>query len=433
MLDLTNDSGAIAYDGDTMLGNSVSSTAVVYLNGAAVSGCAFAWAASNCAISGANTATVTVSAIDDGESEGTATCKVTGIPNYPNTELVKVFTVAKQYKGDHGQPGEPGVSITKNKQWYILHSAGAAEPPKPIDDDTEPAEPATPATMEKWMSTPPEAVNGYVVWTCYGSIFSDDTPENRHIKYSAPVKDNAYALAQGKTTNYYSPTEPVNKIKKGDCWFDTGYVRIDTPAAKSGYLGKFVVCQASTAGGVRVEAAGADRYVSSASGSTYLVKITPDNIDNGLFTAGTTAAYETGNLKQWDGDKWEDIAGELVTNKLTANYINALDITAKKITILDKDDPTKKLFEADGLDGNGSVSIANFTVKNDRLYSGKHDTIGSKEAGIYLGADGLSIGGNFKVTAGSVEISDYTKSITKKYSITDFDVVPNPAPAWWDS
>ena len=127
---------------------------------------------------------------------------------------------------------------------------------------------------------------------------------------------------------------------------------------------------------------------------------------------------------------WEDIGGELVTNKLTANYINALDITAKKITVLDKSNNNKPLFEADGINGTGNVSIANFTVRNDKLYSGKHDTIDSDEAGIYLGVDGLSIGSNFKVTAGSVEISDYTKSITKKYSITDFDVVPNPVPAW---
>lgn len=109
---MTNDSGAIAYDGNTMLGNSVSSTAAVYLNGAAVSGCAFAWTAANCTISGANTATVTVVAIDDGESEGTATCRVTGIPNYPNTELVKVFTVAKQYKGDQGEGGESTYTVS---------------------------------------------------------------------------------------------------------------------------------------------------------------------------------------------------------------------------------------------------------------------------------------------------------------------------------
>lgn len=76
------------------------------------------------------------------------------------------------------------------------------------------------------MSTPPEAVNGYVVWTCYGCIFSDDPGSGstgRHITYSSPVKDNAYALAQGRTTNYYSDTDPstVYSVKKGDCWFDT--------------------------------------------------------------------------------------------------------------------------------------------------------------------------------------------------------------------
>ena len=206
--------------------------------------------------------------------------------------------------GATGGTGEPGVSITKNKQWYILHSAGAAEPPKPIDDDTEPAELATPSTPEEWMSTPPEAVNGYVVWTCYGSIFSDDTPENRHIEYSAPVKDNAYALAQGKTTNYYSPTEPIHNVKKGDCWFDTGYVKIDTnPDKRTGYLGKFVSCQPSITGSVRVEASGANRYIPSKTGSTYLVKITPANIDDNKINieVGTTVAYETGNLKQCSG------------------------------------------------------------------------------------------------------------------------------------
>lgn len=91
--------------------------------------------------------------------------------------------------------------------------------------------------------------------------------------------------------------------------------------------------------------------------STYLVKITPENIDKINIEVGTTIAYEKGNLKQWNGNKWEDIAGELVTNKLTANYINALDITSKKITVLDKNNNT--LFEADGtktVDENGQVT-----------------------------------------------------------------------------
>ena len=81
-----------------------------------------------------------------------------------------------------------------------------------------------------------------------------------------------------------------------------------------------------------------------------MVKVTPDNIDKkGLFTVKTdstagTPAYETGNLKQWNGAKWEDIAGELVTNKLTANYINAMDITAKKLLV--KNDNKETLLDA---------------------------------------------------------------------------------------
>ena len=118
---------------------------------------------------------------------------------------------------------------------------------------------------------------------------------------------------------------------------------------------------------------------------------------------------------------WEDIGGELVANKITANYIIALDITAKKITVLDPDDNTKKLFEADGINGTGSVKIADFNVNQTGLYSGNHNSIESEENGVYLGADGISIGKNFKVKAGSVIMSDYTKSTIKKYRKIEYD------------
>ena len=178
-----------------------------------------------------------------------------------------------------------------------------------------------------------------------------------------------------------------------------------------------------------------------------MVKITPENIDKkGLFTVKTedtagTDAYETGNLKQCSGFNkdtkkaiWEDIAGELVTNKLTANYINALDITTKKITVLQdnnvaQSDSNPILFEADGLSGAGKVSIANFTVKNDKIYSDNHNTIDSGENGIYLGKNGLSIGSSFKVTTGidgtdpKIAIVGYTKSVEKKYCIVGFAAV----------
>lgn len=123
---------------------------------------------------------------------------------------------------------------------------------------------------------------------------------------------------------------------------------------------------------------------------------------------------------------WEDVGGELVANKLTANYINALDITAKKITVLNNNNATQSdsnpiLFEANGLSGTGSVKIANFTVNQTGLYSGEHNEIGSTKDGVYLGADGISIGSNFKITAGNVIISDYTKSTIKKYRKIEYD------------
>lgn len=100
----------------------------------------------------------------------------------------------------------------------------------------------------------------------------------------------------------------------------------------------------------------------------------PENINNNKINieVGTTAAYETGNLKQREGGKWEDIAGELVTNKLTANYINAMDITSKKMQVLDSNDDT--LFLADGINGNGEVNIGGFTVDSNRLYAGNPGT-----------------------------------------------------------
>ena len=66
--------------------------------------------------------------------------------------------------------------------------------------------------------------------------------------------------------------------------------------------------------------------------------------------------------------EWEDIGGELVANKLTANYINALDITAKKIQV--NDDNGKPLFKANGIPGeadSNKVTIGGFDVTKDAL------------------------------------------------------------------
>ena len=281
ILDLTNDSDAIAYDGNTILGNSVSSTAVVYLNGSTISGCTFAWTATNCTISGAtDSSTVTVSAIDDDKSEGTATCKVTLIPNYQDIKLVKVFTVAKQYKGN---PGANGPTPTSSTTYYIY----SADTPSLDDPKWE----TDPANLDK-------PNGGYFCWTKTVTTYSDGKTIT-----DGPNKDAAFALAQGKSTNYYSPTAPSVNIQKGDCWFDT-----------------------------------------------------------------SIAGKET--LKQWDGSAWQDIGGELVANKVTANYINALDITAKKITVLDGTNPVFIANTVDPASGSYDVNIGGFSVDSSTLLNG---------------------------------------------------------------
>lgn len=60
-----------------------------------------------------------------------------------------------------------------------------------------------------------------------------------------------YALAQGKTTNYYSDSNPAENplytMKDGDCWFCTvakeyKYVEVTTPGENEAeeYIGKYV-------------------------------------------------------------------------------------------------------------------------------------------------------------------------------------------------
>ena len=160
--------------------------------------------------------------------------------------------------------------------------------------------------------------------------------------------------------------------------------------------------------------------------STYLVKITPENIDKINIEVGTTVAYETGNLKQWNGDKWEDIAGELVTNKLTANYINAMDITAKKITVLDKSNNNKPLFEADGINGNGKVNIGGFTVDSDRLYAGTPGTSNSIELASFHNL--IAYKSNNQGVASSYAVSKIT--VNKATNLTVY--IRSDAESSWD-
>jgi len=316
-----------------------------------------------------------------------------------------------------GLKGDTGVAV---KEQYIWYQAAASKPTAPSDN-------SYPDGNSLWSLTPPADASD-PVWTTLQSIYDDDPGSGttgRHIKYTDPVKDEGYALAQGKTTNYYRETDPAlpadgnlaygRNIKIGDCWFDTGYTKVDpTPTVKSGCLGKYCA-MSSSIGTVRAADANATRLVNQKLDTGFtdrynVYKIIPGDSAKNL-TAGTWGIdaltnfstrtfYTTGDLKQWDGTSWVDVAGELVTNKLTTNYLNALDITTKKITVLENNNNSfnqntnKKLFEADGLSGNGSVTLAGFDVNYERLTSNVNlDMLSTGETGVYVGTEGIRLAG----------------------------------------
>ena len=214
------------------------------------------------------------------------------------------------------------------------------------------------------------------------SILNEDGQPMRDIPSRRPTTSTgaataqrALSIAQGKSTNYYGSADPrtaaggSHTVENGDCWFDTSYHSVtsnDTPSTdlnndhtfktKEAYIGYFI------------ETADTTTYPNG-----YRL-VTTDNYAT-LVTANSTIAYTTGKLKQWSdlAANWIDIGGELVTNKLTANYINALNITAKKITIYQDGDETKQvLFKANGLPGesdSNKVTIGGFEVDGENLAS----------------------------------------------------------------
>lgn len=202
--------------------------------------------------------------------------------------------------------------------------------------------------------------------------------------------DIVEVVAQGKSTNYYSKEDPATKknedgtalkylIKDGDCWFDTNpqYI-VDGVFVKDGVDNTIYIKD--------IEGRPTYYYMLPAApeDTPEYAAITADNIST--IADGTTIYTRLeGTLKQWVGNpntteegirgKWEDIGGELVANKVTATYINALDITAKKITVTDGKEGDNIVFRADGLtDSPDKVEIAGFKVSRTSIKKGEIGT-----------------------------------------------------------
>ena len=341
VLDLSNDSASLTYDSlGTKIGDAtVSCTGAVYLDGKVLStGVSYSWSPAN---AGETTplyegekligSQIVVSNLTADVVEITCTATVSDFRLFKETvTLSKTFTVSKQLQGNSG------VSIMSQTTYYALISSryGEGDIKKPSETTalgvyaTDGTSLGDTYSRGSWSTTPPEhtpeTIKGnpalgdtgpWKYWTSVETMYSNGTSE-----FSTPIIDEAlsgvYELAQGKTTSYYSELEPTNNptltpedgfvykpnLKEDDCWFDT----INKTLKQC----------------VRFD--------------------------------------DSGNAV------WEDIGGELVTNKVTANYINAFDITAKKINV-------PNLFTADGTGtepANHKVEIAGFDVQQNTLTTG---------------------------------------------------------------
>jgi hypothetical protein len=451
ILSLTKDSGALVYgsDGNKMYADDVfTTTAELYLNGTKLpdSDVTYTWALTDCHQQDSQTDTtatghtINIKYLDSNTT--TATCTAT----YKGESYSKACTIAKQIQG---------ISVVLQTTYYALihydYTANTIATPPSIADlqvkkiNPEGAENAPIALIaateitgglsddtevigglnedtgayDLWTPIPPEHIadtNGWKYWTTIETLYSTGVAV-----FSTPIINEdlsgVYALALGKTTNYYGDTDPAGTaedklsgtygtalssqkktLKEGDCWFDTGshYVQLTKkldPAVKND--GTF---------GTKAQYIGY-YYNSGTLASPEYQKITGTNLD--AITENSTIAYklEQNCLRQWTVTEttagWEDVGNELVANKVTANYINALDITAKKIKILDTDNTT--LFEADGLDGAHKVQIGGFDVVGSTLTTGSADNNNlitlSGNTDLATKAERLTIGDNFKVLA----------------------------------
>lgn len=237
----------------------------------------------------------------------------------------------KGEKGDKGDTGDKGAQGDKGTDaptiisvvpQYIQQSKTITTAPSPNDAG--------------WSDEPGNYDENKLYWTRTKTTYSDN-----NITYSNPVLskelNSAFAIAQGKSTSYYSETVPGN-AKAGDTWFFT---------------------------------------------STDKEKKITINGDN-------TTKYGVGTLFQYTtAGKWVDISSEIVANKVTTSYVEGLKITTKKIEVLDGNGV---LFNAD-TDAK-KVQMAGFTVNADKIENTQTDgkkVLLSPTEGLILGNNNIKL------------------------------------------
>ena len=243
--------------------------------------------------------------------------------------------------------------------------------------DPEPSMPANntlPDIASGWSATIPTKDNSKDLYRCTQVLEDDDDkddPENRHITYKDLTlidDEDTLVVKQGKAANYYSDTDPYElgyNVKYGDCWFDTAerWVLADPLIDKANPNGSFANREQYNSYYQLIN----DEYVEITDATTGIV-------------VNQTIAYKKDKnvLRQCSGFNnyipiWEDISGELVANKITANYINALEILARKITVRDGNDI---VLNAD-VDHPDETQLGGFNVGKTEIKIGTWDQSGN--------------------------------------------------------
>lgn len=395
VLHLSNEADVLLYAAngtDCLSATGVSSTATLYVNGDPLEATyVWEWDPLLCTCEHAVDEggqqlqnTIIVTAVNSTSAPGIATCKATVTLDGPfkGKTYSKDFTVTQI---------KVGTSIVSQDTYYALihskYSAGQIKTPPTTGDIIIRNQAGVQlneineASAEEWSLTPPEHTvdtNGWKYWTTIKTTYSTSLDD---FEFSTPIisedLNGVYALARGKTTTYYGEKEPTADLQK--------------------------------------VASDSSKYV-----------YTPGLRENDSWFNTAPASGVGGELRQWNGEEWIDISDEIVANKVTTTYVDALDITAKKIKILN-DEGNTTLFEADGLSNTHTVKIAGFEVNANGLFTSKDGTAfvtafssagtaGATAEGVYVGKDGIKLGQNFSVNssgeviARSLQIKDATNT-----------------------
>ena len=213
-------------------------------------------------------------------------------------------------------------------------------------------------------------------YSSLSSVANDLNSLNKDVEYHNWYYENKIknltSVANGKSTTYYSDTDPSTDatitLYTGDTWFNTNpnkYFNIGPKEERKDYVGYWIINP---------------DYDPADPGLPQYLEITEDNYNDIAELANLPDAYTRASLYEWyEGDKsWHEVDSEIVANKVTAAFVNALQITAKKIEVKNSDGDI--LFKANGLPDEpdtNTVQIANFNVDNNSLYIGTPGEEGS--------------------------------------------------------